>query len=396
MISEGTRRVAVSLLVALTVLSIAQVSGVALGSVFAESNLTASGTQIMRITVTPKPSVDPTASFKVTPSSASINAGSYAYFNITVSDESSSSILLAAGGLPQNSVAIFTPQSGIANPDFHSSLTIVTSAKTPAGTRSVSVVVLANGQEVSTSINLQINSVGRLTTNTTATAGTSALSVIVGSDKNYYDPNSTVIVQGFVTDQYGQTVTNATVALQIDGPTGSELASITNMLTDSAGAFVANVKLPASSISGTYTVFTSAKKTGYVDAATHTIFVVNSSSTPSIIITQVYATDPAGTPSDIFSVGQTALIWVVLQNLGAPTQAVIWVQILDPGSNPVSLQLQISTLNSHGTVKVAFGFTPSANSKSGVYTVNALVSDKLISQGGTFLANADTQFALTG
>jgi len=88
------------------------------------------------------------------------------------------------------------------------------------------------------------------------------------------------------------------------------------------------------------------------------------------------------------------LIWVVLQNIGAPIQGVIWIQILDPRGTPVSIQLQISTLATDGIVKVAFGFSPAANSAQGIYNTNALVSDKLISQGGTFLANANAQFVL--
>jgi len=90
------------------------------------------------------------------------------------------------------------------------------------------------------------------------------------------------------------------------------------------------------------------------------------------------------------------LIWVVLQNIGAPIQGVIWIQILDPRGTPVSIQLQVSTLATNGIVKVAFGFSPTANAALGVYNANALVSDKLISEGGTFLANANTQFVLEG
>jgi len=102
-----------------------------------------------------------------------------------------------------------------------------------------------------------------------------------------------------------------------------------------------------------------------------------------------------GNPTGVFHIGQTILLWVVVQNDGAPLQGVIWVQVLDPTGSPRTIQLQISTLNTGASVKVAFGFTAAANLPLGVYTANTLVSDKLISQGGMFLASANTQFALT-
>jgi hypothetical protein len=55
--------------------------------------------------------------------------------------------------------------------------------------------------------------------------------------------------------------------------------------------------------------------------------------------------------------------------------------------------MRISTLDGGATVEDGLSFTLN-HPIIGVYTVNALVSDKLISQGGTFLASADAQFAL--
>jgi hypothetical protein len=60
----------------------------------------------------------------------------------------------------------------------------------------------------------------------------------------------------------------------------------------------------------------------------------------------------------------------------------------------VQIQIHIANLDAGQTIKDGLGFTITGHAAIGVYTVNALVSDKLISQGGTFLANADTQFDL--
>jgi hypothetical protein len=63
---------------------------------------------------------------------------------------------------------------------------------------------------------------------------------------------------------------------------------------------------------------------------------------------------------------------------------------------PVQIGIHIANLHTGETIKDGIGFTLSNNATPGVYRVDALVSDKLISQGGSFLANAQTQFALTG
>jgi len=205
-----------------------------------------------------------------------------------------------------------------------------------------------------------------------------------------------VAVRGHVTDASGNAIANAGVTIQVDDPTGAQLVLVNNLTTDDAGIYHSEVKLGTTATIGTYTIFVSSFKSGYADATTHATFVVGSSSTPSVVISQVYVTDTTGNPSGVFSNGQTILVWVILQNNGAKFQGVIWVQILDPNGTPQSIQLQISTLDTGASVKIGFGFTASPNLPPGIYTANALVSDKLISQGGTFLASAKAQFALTG
>ena len=339
--------------------------------------------------------------FQVQPSSDTINAGAFAKFDIYIVGNSNSTadVFLVARSIPPYSVAIFTPNVGVATPDFNSSLTIVTSADTPAGNYSVTVVAIVNGKELTSPVGLQVLAPTNITTSTNTTSRVSfgsALTMTVTTDQAQYHPNSTVAVQGQVRDSTGSAVAGVTVSVQVDAPTGAELFFANNIQTDGAGIFQAQVNLPPSSPTGTYTVFTSATKPSYSSVTTRTTFVVGTSTTPSVIIKAVYAGDSAGNPTSTFTEGQTIWIWVYIENIGATFQGVVWIQVRDPNGVPVQIQIHISKLEGGETIKDGLGFTLLDHPTLGVYTVNALVSDKLISQGGTFLASADAQFALIG
>ena len=409
-------RTTIVVTLAIIALSIAQLGAFA---PFAYANLTvlASGTtstsirnsiQILNSTTqsskqtTGASQADATASnmtqpvFQITPPTQSIVDGDYAKFDINIFQAVAANVMLVARGVPVHSNAIFAPQAGIANPQFHSTLAIVTSTDTPAGNYNITVIALLNGEEYLSYINLQLTSNATTIQTSTITSTSLSLSLGVDTDLHYYDPNATVAVRGHVTDSSGNAIADAGVSIQVDDPTGAQLIFVNNLMTDDAGIYHSEVKLSPTATIGTYTVFVSSFKSGYTDATTHTTFVVSSSLTPSVVISQVYVTDTTGNPSGVFSVGQTILVWVILQNNGAQFQGVIWVQILDPNGTPQSIQLQISTLDTGASVKIGFGFTASANLPRGIYVVNALVSDKLISQGGIFLTSAKAEFALTG
>ena len=336
----------------------------------------------------------------VDPTLASINAGAFARFNIHIKTNGEASILLAAKGVPQGSVAIFTQETGLANPEFHSTLTIVTSVSTTPGTYGMTLVALVNGQEFDFQIGLEVTTSSTVTQTANSSSVTefhgTELTLTLYTNAHQYTANDTVMVQVHVTDDRGNAVSNSKVAVQVDATTGAELYFQRDLSTDLAGIFQFNFKLPANATAGTYTVFASASKAGYVNATTHTTFIVGASSTPSIIIKTVYAGDSSGNPSAVFTPGQTVYIWVTVQNIGATLQGVIWVQVRDPNGVPVSIQIRISQLTTGETTTDGFGFTFLGRSTLGLYSVNALVSDKLISQGGTFFANANTEFALTG
>jgi len=199
-----------------------------------------------------------------------------------------------------------------------------------------------------------------------------------------------------VTDAAGNAMADATVTIQVDATTGAELFYTNDIQTDVAGTFQARVFLGSSTATGTYTVFASASKPGYSSITTRTTFVVGTSTTPSVIIKAVYAGDSGGNPVSTFTNGQTVWIWVEIQNIGATFQGVVWVQVRDPNGVPVQIQIHVTLLEAGQSIKDGWAVTLPGNAAVGVYTVNALVSDKLISQGGTFLASSETQFALTG
>ena len=386
MVARQTRSATVLFLAILVGLSIAQTSGILSSPVAADNNLTFQNLSMIG------PSDAPV--LQVGPTSESISAGSYAQFEISIGGGEPTNVLLVSKGIPDQSAAIFTPENGIVNPNFNSFLTIVTSPSSPLGAYTVTVVALVGGQELSSDVTLQIAPSASQTNNTLNIPASSGLSVRVETDQSYYKPNETVNVRGVVMDSTGSAVPDADLSVQVDGPAGSELVRLTSVTTDTAGVFQTYLTIPINVTSGAYTVFAAASRSGYTSATTRTNFIIDSSSTSSVTIIQLYSTDATNKTSAVFSTGQTVLIWVVLQNIGAPIQGVIWIQILDPRGTPVSIQLQISTLATDGIVKVAFGFSPAANSAQGIYNTNALVSDKLISQGGTFLANANAQFVL--
>jgi len=365
------------------------------------STTVSSGSTTLRTSTESENNVSTSTSAKfvlgVGPVSNSVSAGGFAKFNIRIEQgpnaDTSAVIYLVARGVPPRSVAIFTPDAGVADPEFNSTLTIVTSPNTPADNYEVTVVARVNGQEFSTQVALEITA----TTGATAimTVSTAAnLFMTVTTDQTQYQPNATVTVQGQVTDATGSAITNAAVSVQVDSPTGTQVLFENNIQTDSAGTFQAQVVLPASATLGTYTVFATASQVGYLSTAARATFVAGASTTPSVSISAVYAGDSSGNPVPTVAAGQTVWIWVVVHNNGATFQGVVWVQVHDPNGVPVQIGIHIETLTSGETIKDGLGFTLPDNAAHGVYRVDALVSDKMISQGGTFLAEAQTQFAL--
>lgn len=332
--------------------------------------------------------------FHVEPPTRTVNAGAYARFNINIMVTGAASVFLAAKGTPAQSVVIFTEETGVADPEFHSDLIIVTSESTPIGSYGVMIISLINGQEFDTQVTVQVQASSTTTSGRTTTPTGVALGASVSTDQPRYEPGAVVNVRGDVIDERRSAVSDASVSLQVDGPAGREIVFMNNLTTDAAGVFRANFSLPSNATVGTYTSFVLASKSGYTGATTHTSFAVGISPTPSVVIREVYTTDISGNRSAVFSTGQTVLVWVVVENSGATFEGVIWLQVRDVNGTPVWIQFQISQLGTGQTVRIAFGFQLTAGLSAGLYTASALVSDKLISQGGSFFASASAQFAV--
>lgn len=342
--------------------------------------------------------------FTVDPSFASVSAGDIAKFEIQIIAHTNEQILLRLENLPRTMKSWFSLNPGTADPEFHSTMTILTSRNTSPDTYGLTVVAIVNrggvGQEYDSQVALDVTASSTMTSTEATSASTTAsanlrLSITLTSTQPVYQPNSTVNLQGYVTDSSGSAAPNANVVVQVDGPFGVEVSSSGGITTDAAGTFQDSFQLPPNGAVGTYTAFASTSKAGFDSATTHTTFVVGQSTTPSVNIQMVYVGDSSGNPTTTFTAGSQVYVWVTVQNTGATFQGVLWVQINDPNGIPVSIQIHISTLNTGETVKDGFGFTLLSQPTPGLYTVNALVSDKLISQGGTFLTSANTEFAVT-
>ncbi|HUK50911.1 MAG TPA: MG2 domain-containing protein [Terriglobales bacterium] len=360
------------------------------------SNTTQTSTQTIESETTSLVNSSSQTVFQIQPLSSVVNAGDFAKYDVRIVQNPSANVFLVAQGVPPDCVAIFTPSIGVADPEFHSKLTIATSANTPAGSYNVAAIATIDGKEFTDQVTLQINppvSIPTTLANSTMSA-MATLTMAVSTDNSQYQPNTNATVQGHVRDNAGNAVSGATITIQVDAPNGAQVFYTNTVNTDTAGFFQIQLTLPSNAPVGTFTVFGSASKSGYVSATTRSTFVVGVSRTPSVIIKSVYAGDSVGNPLATFTIGQTIWIWVVIQNIGSTFQGVVWIQVRDPNGVPVQIQIHVANLDAGETIKDGLGFTMASNAAVGVYTVNALVSDKLISQGGTFLANADTQFDL--
>jgi len=115
----------------------------------------------------------------------------------------------------------------------------------------------------------------------------------------------------------------------------------------------------------------------------------------NVEIVGVYTTDSNGTNKTTFSRGQTVIVWVAVRNLGSdldlsPLGPIIWIEVDDPRIAPLTVQYHIGVLPGGGRVKregfsVFLGYSPGfIEIPLGKYSASGFVSDKMISQGGSF------------
>ncbi len=232
-------------------------------------------------------------------------------------------------------------------------------------------------------------------------ASTTKLSVTVNVNKAAFMPGELVSIDGVVSNATsGSPVFNATINTLVVNQFGYTVHA-TVQASDRAGTYSNSFTLDLSASAGTYTIYVTAKKYNvtsrynFQDCRRQAVFSVGTSSTPTIVITRVYTSDPAGNAKTKFDPGSAVVVWITAQNTGADlVNGWIWVEVDDPNGMPISVQSQAATLKRGDATTPGFTVTLPRNALSGTYIVRGYVSDKLIQQGGVFLADNDVSFTV--
>ncbi|MEM4649507.1 MAG: hypothetical protein QXP78_02435 [Candidatus Bathyarchaeia archaeon] len=335
---------------------------------------------------------------RVEPSYKEIKAGEVARFSIKVESLTrfKQIAILTVEGLPENTVGILTPEKGIV--PFQSKLTIITSIQTPTGIYEVTIVAISGEKREEAKVGLIINPPGVTITSTTQTTTKgNILYVNVQTDKTIYTQNDVVKISGSVQDQFKNPMKEVDVSIQVVNPLGNVVHSAL-IKTDFFGIYFDNFTIGELGYSifmnGTYTVFVTASKFGYIDGYAHTSFIIGKSNIPTVNFISINITDPVGeTIKSEFTQGESLIIWVTVENSGVTLEkAYLWVEVDDPNGTPLGVYFNIGDLEEGKTKTVGFSFTISPNAYKGIYTAKAFISNDLISRGGKFLASTDAIF----
>lgn len=221
-----------------------------------------------------------------------------------------------------------------------------------------------------------------------------ALSITISTEKLSYDTGESVSLFGYVNDPSGP-VMDATVSIQVVDPQGATV-HIDHVKTGSDGRYSNSFRLGGGASAGTYAVYVTASKLGYQDASNHSTFTVGASSTPNVVITNVYTTDMSWNVKTVFHPGETLIVWVEVVNTGADlVDAIVWVQIINPNGAPIGVYFHVGLIAQGQTVREGFSIFLSADAPLGEYKVSSFVSDKMISEGGKFLTKMRGEFEVS-
>lgn len=343
---------------------------------------------------------EPTILIRVEPSYKAIKAGEVASFSIKVESLTRlrQIIILTVEGLPENAIGIFTPEKG-ATP-LRSKLTIITTIQTPAGVYEIKIIAVSGDEEEEAKVGLIINPPETTITSTSTTQTTTKenlLLVNVQTNEAVYTQNDVVKISGSVQDRFKNPVEAVEVSIQVVNPLGNVVHSAL-IKTDSSGIYFDNFTIGELGysifINGTYTIFVTASKFGYIDGYAHATFIVGESNLPSINFVSINITDSTGgTIKSEFTQGESLIIWVTVENSGETlNNAYVWLEIDDPNGTPIKVDFHIGNLEKDESITEGFSFTIPTNGVKGIYSIKAFVSDNLISQGGKFLASIDAIF----
>jgi hypothetical protein len=316
---------------------------------------------------------------------------------------------LSLKGVPPGAIGVIDKSYGV--PTFATILTVVVTPNAAEGVYLLTVVgksgdiahsaeaalVIGRGRNATTTTATATatTTIASSTTATTITPGPiGALMASVETDKQNYARGEVVNIRGFIRDSSGNSVEGASVSIQVDGPSGGTIR--TDLVsTDSIGSFISGFTLPNDAPFGTYTIYVTASKEGYRDGRGQASFSVGESQAPAIAIVALYLSDMRNATKSSFSPGETLIVWVIVRNSGASLErGVIWAEVDDPSGAPLMVQFQIGGIGRGAEVRYGFSLTLSADAQLGAYRAKAFVSDRMISEGGKFLASQATSFAV--
>ncbi len=320
--------------------------------------------------------------FKANPNSQLVIPGDSVEYDIFISTSglSDEPITFSVGGLPENCTSEFNTNPVIIGPDYEQDLTLL-----------IGTGFLANPGIYYLTITGKCNAEGGpiCATSLVLIISGASLQVEISTDKLTYNPGETVHIDGKIGDS-GVSTHNVSISIQVVDHSG-DVTHIGHTATDVHGSFHNNFTLSDNSKPGTYQIFITASKLGIRDAYGQQSFVVGESSDPGIIIATIYSTDANNLEKNIFSPGETVSVVLDINNGGAELDGIIWIEVEDQSGIP----LQVITIENiikntvkddEGPITIRISFKLSDQASSGSYSMKGYVSDKLISDGGKFLA----------
>ncbi|MEM2840936.1 MAG: MG2 domain-containing protein [Candidatus Bathyarchaeia archaeon] len=323
--------------------------------------------------------------FEVKPNTQIVGLGSSTYFKLSLSltePYGAAHIRLSASGLPRNTSYTMNPESlTLTNRTIlNSTLTIGVTVFAPPGNYPI--------QFTATDMDQGLNS----TLKAVLVISGASFTVDVAADRPTYKQGEKVTLSGAVKYLEDLPAQGGTVSIQVLSPSGTTV-HVASTITDISGRYSDNFTLPKQAEVGTYNVYVTVSLPGYQDSQGQATFTVGESQTPSITILNLYLTDIAGHNRSSFTPGETVIVRVVVHNGGAELKnGMIWVEVANPEGVPISVTFIELTISKGSKITLGVSTVLSGGAVTGYYSANSYVSDKMISQGGKFFANAKTIF----
>ena len=334
------------------------------------------------VTLRIKSSTEVKFNFKVNPNSQLVVPGDSVEYNILISTSGlgDDPINFSVEGLPKNCTSEFSTNPVVISQEDEQEITFLVRTGFLASPGIYYLTILGecnsgDGPICATSAVLIISG--------------ASLQVEISTDKLAYNPGETVYINGRIGDS-GISTHNVSISLQVVDHSG-DVTHIGLTTTDVHGSFYNNFTLGDNSKSGTYQAFVTANKLGIRDAYGQQSFVVGESPDPGIIIATIYSTDANNLEKNIFSPGETVSVVLDINNGGAELDGIIWIEVEDHSGVPIQVItieniIKNTVKDDEGPITIRISFKLSDQASGGSYSMRGYVSDKMISDGGKFLA----------